>query len=342
MAAFALLAAPLEGQQSREITVATRLRKEPHGIPLASLPAGVSVEPKRSRGNWREVMIQGWIFSRSVEKTTRDGFDLVVTAEGGENIRESPNGAVLGQVRSGTLLRKHEARGGWTKVSRTGWVPRDVVQIPKSQITPPAEPPPETLPADPDEPVETGALPAQGTAPVSLPDDSPPDSEGTRVARETVIFAAPQGGRYGTLLPGARMRVLTRSGEWARVQVEGWVRDIDLGGAVGTSLGGVTAAEVRADPPRYIGQTVDWRLELIAVQTADDLRSEMTKGQLYLLTRGPLPEPGFVYVTVTPAQAEEFRALQALQELTLRVKIKSPRTRFLSTPVVELVSRVVE
>jgi len=138
------------------------------------------------------------------------------------------------------------------------------------------------------------------------------------------------------------MRVLTRSGEWARVQVEGWVRDIDLGGAVGTSLGGVTAAEVRADPPRYIGQTVDWRLELIAVQTADDLRSEMTKGQLYLLTRGPLPEPGFVYVTVTPGQAEEFRALQALQELTLRVKIKAPRTRFLSTPVVELVSRVVE
>ena len=106
--------------------------------------------------------------------------------------------------------------------------------------------------------------------------------------------------------------------------------------------GGVTAAEVRADPPRYIGKTVDWRLELIAVQTADDLRIEMPKGQLYLLTRGPLPEPGFVYVTVTPGQAEEFRALQALQELTLRVKIKAPRTRFLSTPVVELISRVVE
>jgi hypothetical protein len=76
------------------------------------------------------------------------------------------------------------------------------------------------------------------------------------------------------------------------------------------------------------------------VQTADDLRVEMTKGQLYLLTRGPLPEPGFVYVTVTPKQAEEFRALQALQELTLRVIIKAPRTRFLATPVVELVSRV--
>src|SRR5215218_395191 len=180
-----LVVAPVEGQQSREIRVATRLRKEPQGIPLASLPAGISVQPKRSRGNWREVLIQGWIFSRSVEKTTREGYDLVVTAPGGENIRESPNGAVLGQVRSGTLLRKHEARGGWTKVSRSGWVPRDVMQTPKPEISPPAEPPSDTA-VDPDEPFETGALPTQGTAPVSLPDDAPPDSGGTRVARETV------------------------------------------------------------------------------------------------------------------------------------------------------------
>jgi hypothetical protein len=85
---------------------------------------------------------------------------------------------------------------------------------------------------------------------------------------------------------------------------------------------------------------VDWRLELIAVQTADELRLEIPKGRPYLLTRGPLPEPGFVYVTVTEAQANEFRSLQALQELTLRVTIKAPRTRFLATPVVELVSRV--
>ena len=44
-------------------------------------------------------------------------------------------------------------------------------------------------------------------------------------------------------------------------------------------------------------------------------------------------------MTVTETQASEFRALQALQELTLRVIIKAPRTRFLATPVVELVSR---
>lgn len=344
MGAFLLFGPVLRAQEVREISVVTRLRKEPKGIPLVLLPAGTSVEPKRSRGDWREVVIQGWIFSRSTEMTTRDGYDLVVTAAGGENLRESPNGAMVGRARPGTLLRKEEERGGWTRVRRAGWVPREAVRSASREGPPPSVQPPAPAaftPPEPTEPVESGALTAQAVAPAPQ-DENPPDSARGRVARETVIFAAPQGGQYGTLQAGAPTRVLSRSGGWTRIQLEGWVREVDLSDGGQTSLGGVTAAEVRADPPRYLGRAVDWRLELIAVQTADDLRIEMPKGQLYLLTRGPLPEPGFVYVTVTPSQAEEFRSLQALQELTLRVTIKAPRTRFLSTPVVELISRVSE
>jgi hypothetical protein len=162
------------------------------------------------------------------------------------------------------------------------------------------------------------------------------------VARETALFAAPEGSHYGNLQSGAPARVVGRSGDWVRVQLEGWIRESDLAPGSTASLGGVTAAEVRADPARYIGHSLDWRLELIAVQTADELRSEIPKGRPYLLTRGPLPEPGFVYVMVTESQANEFRSLQALQEMTLRVTIRAPRTRFLTTPVVELVSRVGE
>ena len=333
----------VEAQQVPEISVATRLRKEPQGIPLVSLPAGTPVEPRRSRGAWREVVIEGWIFTRSTDRTTRDGFDLVVTPPGGENIRESPNGRILARVRTGTLLRKESVRGTWTRVSRAGWVPRETVPSAPKEPTPPEtrRPPADSTAPSMNEPVESGALSAQATAPAGL-DEVAADSEPVRVSRETAIFAAPQGGSYGILQPGAPTRVLRRSGDWTRVQVDGWIREADLGGGVGTSLGSVTAAEVRADPARYVGRPVDWRLELIAVQTADELRTEIPKGQLYLLTRGPLPEPGFVYVMVTPAQAEEFRSLQALQELTLRVIIKAPRTRFLTTPVVELVSRLSE
>jgi hypothetical protein len=342
--ALLLFAPALGAQEVREISVATRLRKDPQGIALVTLPAGTSVEPKRTRGAWREVVIEGWIFSRSTEKTKRDGFDLVVTASGGENIRESPNGTVVARVRTGTLLHRKEVRGTWTRVRRAGWVPREAVKSPapsRAPAPPPDEPAAPSPEPEPDGPVESGALP-QAQVAAAAPDDVPGEAEHTQAARQTAIFAAPQEGQYGTLMPGAPARVLSRTGDWTRVQLEGWVRDSDLKAGSDASLGRVTAAEIRADPPRYIGRTVDWRLELIAVQTADELRTEMPKGQTYLLTRGPLPEPGFVYVTVTESQANEFRTLQALQEMTLRVTIKAPRTRFLATPVVQLVSRVTE
>jgi hypothetical protein len=103
---------------------------------------------------------------------------------------------------------------------------------------------------------------------------------------------------------------------------------------------GVTAAEVRAAPDRFVGQTVEWRLQVIAVKEADELRSEMPPGQPYLLTRGPLPEPGFVYVIIPASRASEFQALPPLQELRVRVTIRAAHTKFLTTPVAELVSVV--
>jgi hypothetical protein len=312
-ALFLGLAPPLQAQDQSEISTDTRLRKEPEGVPLVSLPAGTEVEAKGTRGDWHEVVVEGWIFSSSTGPTQRDGFDLVVRASDGENIRESPNGEVVGRVRNGTLLRKLETRGGWTRVSRAGWVPREVVAASATRDTPAVAQP-----------------------------QAPSNPERASVARETAIFAAPQGGQYGTLEPGTSTRVLGRSGEWIRVQLEGWVRETDLEAASGGALTGITAAEVRSDPPRYVGRTVEWRLQVIAVQTADELRTEMSRGQTYLLTRGPLPEPGFVYVIVTESQAAEFRALPALQELILRVTIKAARTKYLTTPVVELVSRVAE
>ena len=335
VAGLCLLLAPgLWGQQVKQISTATRLHKEPEGIALVSLPAGTPVEPKRTRGEWREVEIGGWIFNGSVEPTRREGFDLVVTTSAGENIRRVPNGEIVGRVRSGTLLFKEEVKGAWTRVRRTGWVPRKAMlpDLAKAERAPAARP--DSAPA-----VQAYVAPIQAAAPVQSPPE-PATPDRAEIAREASVFAAPEGGQYGTLQPGAPARVLGRAGEWTRIQFEGWVRDSDLKEASNGALSGITAAEVRSDPSKYVGRTVDWRVELIAVQEADELRPEMPKGQKYLLTRGPLPEPGFVYVTLKDSEVAQFRALQALQELTLRVIIKAPRTRFLATPVVELVSTV--
>jgi len=335
--AISLLLAPrLFAQDQSEISTDTRLRKEPDGTPLVSLPAGTEVETRDARGNWHEVEVEGWIFTSSLAPTTRDGFDLVVTASGGENIRESPNGEVIGRARTGALFNKVESQGAWTHVTRAGWVPRSAV----STSSPRADTAELPTPADTPALVQPSSPPGQ-TAVAAAPTSKPPsDSDRASVSKETPLNATVQGGPYATLQSGAPVRIVGRSGDWVRVQVDGWVRESDLEEAGGGALTGITAADIRSDPGRYVGKLVEWRLQLIAVQTADELRTEMPRGQNYLLTRGPLPEPGFVYVTVTPAQAAEFRALPALQELTLRVTIKAARTKYLTTPVVEFVERV--
>jgi hypothetical protein len=160
------------------------------------------------------------------------------------------------------------------------------------------------------------------------------------VARTAPLAVAPEGGRVGTLEPGTGARVVGRAGDWVRVRFEGWMREADLKPATEGALVGVSAAEVRAEPQRFVGQVVEWRVQFIAIQTADELRSELPAGQPFLLTRGPLPEPGFVYVILPRQQALEFQNLPPLQELVLRVTIKAPRTKYLATPVVELASVV--
>jgi hypothetical protein len=327
-----LLAAPLAAQDEQSLSAPADLHREPSGAPLVTLPAGAPVETGERKGDWREVTVEGWIYTPSTSPTRRDGFDLVVSEDEGENLRRSPNGPVVGRAREGTLLERVGQRGKWTRVRREGWVPRAVVNTPATPAQAAQGRPAQGRAAKP------AAAPKQPVAPAGVPVD--PAASRFRAARETQLAVTPEGAATATIQQGTPTRVLSRAGEWSRVQVEGWVRDSDLEASDGGALGGVTAEEVRAQPDRYVGQTLDWRLQVIAVQTADELRPELPPGQPYLLTRGPLPEPGFVYVAIPSDRAEAFRALPPLQEVVLRVSIRAARTRYLTTPVAELVSVV--
>jgi hypothetical protein len=153
------------------------------------------------------------------------------------------------------------------------------------------------------------------------------------------LLSTPDGAPVGSLERGGRARVVSRSGDWVRVQVEGWVRESDTRPASDSgALVGVTAAEVRAAPGRYVGKVVDWRVQFLAVQKADELRPEIPAGRTYLLTRGPLPESGFVYVIVPNDQVERLRALTPLEELVVRGTIRAASTRYLPNPVLELIA----
>jgi hypothetical protein len=322
-------------QEDTALTAPASLHKDPDGVPLVTLPAGAPVEAGRTRGSWNEATVEGWIYTNSTERTRRDGYDLVVTTDEGENLRRSPNGPLLGRVREGTLLERVGQKGNWTRVRRNGWIPKQALRTAALQ-----QPATTQQPVAPRTRRIPGATAAGAAAPAPGPAQPAAGPDRVQTARETALGATPAGGTLGTLQAGTPARIVARSGDLVKVQVEGWIPADAVAVSDSAALVGVSAAEVRAEPARFVGQTLEWRLQVIAVKTADELRSEMPPGQPYLLTRGPLPEPGFVYVIIPSAQAAAFQALPPLQEVVLRVAIRAARTRFLTTPVAELVSVV--
>jgi hypothetical protein len=335
--ALLLLAGPAWAQEERRLQDSTDLHRDPDGTPLVSLPAGTEVEAGKADGDWRQVTVEGWIYRPSTSPTKRDGFDLVVTSDEGENLRRAPNGPIVGRAREGTLLERVGERGKWFRVRRDGWVPQEAVPAKKAADTTRRQ----GRQADrrTGARADSGSVRSGAAAPPTVAPAPPTASvEGVETLRETGLSRVPDSGAMTTLPAGTAARVVGRSGEWVRVQVEGWVRESDVKPAQAGVLAGISAAEIRATPERFVGQTLDWHLQIIAVQLADELRPEMPSGQPYLLTRGPLPEPGFVYVMIPPERVAEFRALPALHEMTLRVRLKAARTRYLPTPVAELVA----
>ena len=188
--------------------------------------------------------------------------------------------------------------------------------------------------------VEAVAQVASSRAAGTDPDTSPasPDPSHVESARRTVLYRAPEGAPTGTLAPSAPLRVLGRSGDWTRVEIDGWVRSGDLQAAPAGVLVGVSAAELRAEPQRYVGQVLRWTLQFIAVQKADELRPDIPNGATYLLARGPLPERGFVYVVVPDAKRAPLDALTPLATVQVTARVRAGRTRFLGNPVLDLMS----
>lgn len=322
--------APLAAQSTVRLAAETTLHKDPGGVRLFSLNRNAPVAVVRTRGNWTEVTLEAWIWSRSVGATTREGFNLVVTAQEGENIRAQPDGTILGRAVTGALLDRVRTQGGWTRVRRTGWVASSAVPRAAAPAVPaPApSPAPASLPPAPPRPDST-TPPASAAGPEgALP--------ATGLVKGTSLSVVPGGTAFAELTGPADARVAGRQGDWVRVRLEGWVRAADLADPRDADVARITAADLRREPDKYIGEVVDWRLQFLALQVADELRPELPQGQPFLLTRGPLPEAGFVYVIVTREQAERFRQMAPLDEFEARAVIRTARTRYLPNPVIEL------
>jgi hypothetical protein len=320
--AVALTATPSLGAAQDRFRVAAMENFRQEGSPdarlLARVNPGTIVVGGASREGWTEVTLTGWIWERSVRPSPTPGYDLAVRTPGGETLRDAPNGRVVARLLEGFLLNEVGRREGWIQVRRSGWMwARSLNRYEASDSAGPV------VPADGDPatpaPAQTRKL------------DQVTVGSGAR------LLGRPEGDTLATVLRPTAGRVVARTEGWARVQTEVWVRESDLSLTDDSVLVGVSAAEVRADGAAFEGKLVRWSLQLVAVQTADELRRDMPSGQRYALARGPLPEAGFVYALLSPAQAAALEGLAPLSYLTVVGRIRTARSRYLGNPIVELV-----
>jgi hypothetical protein len=314
--ALAVVSAPAGAQAPGRVNTDENFRLEPRADAraLGRVRAGTTLEVGAERDGWYEVTLSGWIWARSTRASTNRDFDLVVSASAGENLRAAANGAVLARLESGTFLDEIAREGGWVQVRRTAWMWGRSLDAPRAGEGANAAP-------------SSGAPPPAAVAGLDR----------QSLAPGTALRAGPDGDTVGVVADRAPARVVAQVDGWARVLVEAWVQESDLVPADDSVLAGVTAAEVRGGGSTYVGRLLRWTVQLIAVQTADELRRDIPQGQRYLLARGPLPETGFVYVLLTPEQARTLEALDPLALLTVLGRVRTARSQYLGNPVLELI-----
>jgi hypothetical protein len=277
---------------------------------LARVPAGAELAGSLSDAQWTEVTLEGWIWSASLSRTSQDGHNLRVMPGAGENLRAGPNGSIIARLSQGALLDEMERDGRWVRARRTGWM--------WSQ--------------------SLGRL--SSTAPTarrSTSADSGISLDRAVIAHAATLRRVPDGDETAALRPETPVRVLARSGEWVRVQTEGWVKEADLRPSDQGVLVGVSGAEVRARPSEYEGRLLQWTVQYLAIQEADELRSDIPTGERYMLARGPLPEAGFVYVVLPTDRLADVERLAPLAQIVIIGRVRVARSQYLGNPIVDLV-----
>ena len=185
-----------------------------------------------------------------------------------------------------------------------------------------------------------GAWPGAGASAQAVAPPAPAAAPGSlfSILAGSAFSAAPGAPAIGTFEVPTRVSVVERRGGWAHVHLDAWVPEHALADTSETA--GISAADIRAAPDKYVGRTVEWTLQVLAIQKADELRPELPEGQPYVLASGPLPETGFVYLAIPTTEVDSFRALGPLAKVRVRATIRAGRSRFLPTPVLTFVRRL--
>lgn len=325
---------PLAASAQTTIEKATEFRAAPDGVLLASVRPGAPVIAGPAKGAWTAVTLEGYVH-RSALGGARDTFAISAGVDGAAlRAAGSRSGDMLAEMQKGMGLQLVSRSGEWTRVRRLGWVrsaslAKAPVQALERVITPARR--------------EQGASTASRNAPpadTGARGDEPQPAPGTlAIERRAALQTSPDGGTgIATLDSGAHVTTLARERGWVRVQVEGWVRAEDLGPASGTVLTAISAADLRATPERYVGQTVRWQVQKIALQTADPLRSGFAPDEPYLLARGPGTEQALLYLALPANLVEEARRIEPLATIRITARVRAGRSEPSGVPLLDVQS----
>ncbi len=299
-------------------------RREPNGAQLATVLQGTEFSILAEQGPWVEVELQGWIWAPSVTRTNQGGFNLRVSANGGENLRANPQGSIRARLLEGCLLQQVGSEGNWRQVRRRGWLWRASLELlgaPAIAADTPA------AGSGGDAPSEETLEPALITAPTPL-----------------VVYATPDGDTIALFQTGAQAQVLGRSGDWVRVRVDGWIYGpAALDSALNLADSGtLMPAQLRSDPGHYKGALVRWRVQFISLRRAERARTDFEEGEPFIHARGPAGDPGFVYLAVPQALLAVAQRLQPLQYVTVVGRVRTGRSALLGSPIIDLTDIEVE
>ena len=321
---WAVLAGPIHAQSLARVRGSEHIRRDPNGEVLARVEPGATLPVVGRQDRWLQVDMEGWVWSRSLQVTDRDGFDLIVAEARGENLRDAPSGRILGRLGRGTLLDELERRPGWIRVHRRAWIWAESVV--ETSVSPS---------------VAEGSPSPTGPQPRPTPAAQRPGGFSAVGADGSVVLSAPGGDTLARTAPGTEVEILGREGSWARVRLEGWawMPAAEAAPAEGAPEGApLTPADLRANPMGYRGRVVSWQLQFISLEHAEKVRTDFFEGEPFLLTRFGGADGPFVYVALSPDRVRQAEGLVPLERLSVTGRVRTGASSLTGAPIIDLVA----
>jgi hypothetical protein len=315
-------------------------RAAPDGRLVATMRVGAAVKTGATKSDWTAITIEGFLH-KSVVSARKNA--LTVQASSGAALRVSadPSAPIAAVIEDGVSVERLSAKGEWFRVKRDAWVQSRELKTVTAKAPALAGGARGRAPASQGAPEKVSALPPRA-APSPEPAASPPPRAdalalGDFAASHAIVLrAAPDGKPAGSADSAARVRIVARDHGWARVELEGWVRESELIPVDSSSVSAVSAADLRSDPEHYRGSTVRWVVQAIAVQQADPLRKGLAPDEPYLLARGPGSESSLLYLALPSALVASAKSLQPLSNILVLARVRAGRSEPSGVPILDV------